>query len=74
MSSDIAYRTAAKRCPNWANGMFVRLAGILGENLVLPDTITKNLAGFLLVNFTTLSICFLVFAGILLYIRYRRLM
>lgn len=41
---------------------------------MLPVTITKNLMGFVLVNLSTLAVCFLFFAGIMLYIRYRRLM
>lgn len=57
-----------------ADGPETASAGILGENLILPKTITKTLSGFVLVNLSTLAVCFLVFASILLYIRYRRLM
>lgn len=50
------------------------VAGILGENLVLPKGITKTLAGFVWVNLGTLGICFLFFIGVIGYVRYRRLM
>jgi len=37
-------------------------AGILGENLVLPKLITKNLMGFIVMNGVMVLICFLTYA------------
>lgn len=49
-------------------------AGILGENLILPPSITQTVLNFAVVNGVTLAFCLLVFASIMGYIRYRRLM
>lgn len=49
-------------------------AGILGENLVIPEAITKNLMGFISVNTITFAVCLLCFVGIMAYIRWRRLL
>ena len=50
------------------------VAGILGENLIIPETITKSVAEFELVNLGTLGFCLLVFISIMAYIRFRRLL
>lgn len=50
------------------------LAGILGENLTLPGSITKDVRQFWEVNGITLIICVLCFLGIVGYIRWRRLL
>jgi hypothetical protein len=39
------------------------VAGILGENLVLPSSWTEDLRGFIIINCTTLSVCAAVFIG-----------
>lgn len=49
-------------------------AGILGENLIIPPAITKDISGFVLVNVITLIISLLIFGGVMAYIRFRRLM
>ncbi len=49
-------------------------AGILGENLILPHTITNNVRQFWEVNGITLIVCMLCFAAIMGYIRWRRLL
>ena len=49
-------------------------AGVLGENLKLPESITKHVGGFFFINGATLLICILFFYAILAYIRYKRLM
>lgn len=51
-----------------------RCAGILGENLVLPARITKGVHSFWLINVLTFSLCLVCFMGLMLYIRWRRLM
>jgi hypothetical protein len=52
----------------------VLLAGILGENLVLPPAITKTVWNFAEVNGVTLAFCLCFFMSIMAYIRWRRLM
>ncbi|KAK9820945.1 hypothetical protein WJX81_001015 [Elliptochloris bilobata] len=54
--------------------MFSLVAGILGENLVLPARITKGVHSFWLINIVTFSLCLVFFMGLMLYIRWRRLM
>ena len=54
--------------------MVRRCAGILGENLVLPARITKGVHSFWLINVLTFSLCLVCFMGLMLYIRWRRLM
>lgn len=49
-------------------------AGILGENLILPESITNNVRQFWAVNGITLIVCVLFFLGIVGYIRWRRLL
>jgi hypothetical protein len=50
------------------------VAGILGENLIIPEAITKNLMGFISVNTITFAVCLFCFVGIMAYIRWRRLL
>lgn len=52
----------------------ISCAGILGENLKLPDSITQTILEFFYVNVGTLVFCLVVFASILLYIRLKRLL
>lgn len=47
---------------------------MLGENLKLPESITKHVGGFFVINGATLLVCILFFYAILAYIRYKRLM
>ena len=54
--------------------IFGLVAGILGENLIIPPAITKGIMGFVLVNVGTFVICLLLFLGVMGYIKYRRLM
>ena len=54
--------------------IFGLVAGILGENLILPSAITKDLTGFILVNVGVFLVCLLMFLGVMGYIKYRRLM
>ena len=49
-------------------------AGILGENLIIPPTITKSVFEFGLVNLVTLAICIACVMGIILYVKAKRLM
>jgi hypothetical protein len=37
------------------------LAGVLGENLVLPSIITQDIWGFILVNGTAVTVCIALF-------------
>ena len=57
-----------------ADRKLITIAGILGENLIIPERITKDVTGFVVVNLTTLGVCLLFFTGLMVYIRYRRLM
>ena len=52
---------------------FNLLAGILGENLVLPESITGSVEKFYVLNFMAFVLCFGFFYLILLYMRYKRL-
>lgn len=37
------------------------VAGILGENLVLPSAWTEDIRGFIIINCTTVTVCTVVF-------------
>mmetsp|Transcript_15037 Transcript_15037/g.38230 ORF Transcript_15037/g.38230 Transcript_15037/m.38230 type:complete len:476 (-) Transcript_15037:240-1667(-) len=50
--------------------IYAVVAGILGENLVLPESITNQ---FLLVNMVTLGICFAVMIGLYTWCKYENL-
>ncbi|CAK0784123.1 hypothetical protein CVIRNUC_007326 [Coccomyxa viridis] len=50
------------------------VGSILGENLILPDSITNDVRQFWEVNGITLVVCLLSFLGIMGYIRWRRLL
>lgn len=39
------------------------VAGILGENLVLPSAWTEDIWGFIIINCTAVTVCTLVFFG-----------
>lgn len=52
---------------------FNLLAGILGENLVIPDQITGSVSQFWTVNVVAGVACLLVFYAVVMYMRYRRL-
>lgn len=52
---------------------FNLLAGILGENLVLPESITGSVEKFYVLNCLAFVLCFGFFYLILLYMRYKRL-
>ena len=49
-------------------------AGVLGENLIIPTSITQTVGEFEMVNLGTLAFCLFVFFAILGYIRFRRLL
>lgn len=49
------------------------IAGILGENLVLPEIITQNLWGFIGVNGTMCFVCVSVFFGLYWSMRHKKL-
>ena len=49
-------------------------AAVLGENVIIPPSITQSTRGFWGVNGMTMLVCILVFTGILKFIRYKRLM
>lgn len=51
-----------------------RAAGILGENLVLPYHIVRSEHSFWVINAVAFSLCLVCFMGLMLYIRWRRLM
>ncbi|KAK9918718.1 hypothetical protein WJX75_006255 [Coccomyxa subellipsoidea] len=53
--------------------IFSLVAGVLGENLILPPAITKTVWNFVEVNLVTFSCCLLFFLSIMAYIRWRRL-
>ncbi|KAK9813533.1 hypothetical protein WJX73_005543 [Symbiochloris irregularis] len=58
----------------FALAIFSLVGGVLGENLILPSSITQTVRDFFLVNLGTLGFCLLVFIAIMAYIRFRRLM
>ena len=49
-------------------------AGILGENVLIPERITKSEFGFWLTNGITLCVVFLIFFMLQAYLRWRRLL
>ena len=49
-------------------------AAVLGENVIIPPGITQSTRGFWGVNGAAALVCIIVFAGILKFIRYKRLM
>eukprot|EP00798_Chlamydomonas_sp_ICE-L_P000092 gene92-3699_t len=53
--------------------IFAAVSAALGENLVLPTAITKDLWGFAIVNGITLLICFSIVAAIFSMLRSRKL-
>lgn len=50
------------------------MTGILGENLIIPDSIKQDVRQFGYVNLGTLGFCLLVFVLIVGYIRFRRIL
>lgn len=54
--------------------IFHVMAGILGENIPIPNQITETETQFWVVNLTTLAFCFLVFFGLWSYLKYKRLL
>ena len=52
---------------------FNLLAGILGENLVIPSEITGGVGQFYGVNAVAATVCLLTFYAIILYMRYTKL-
>ena len=52
---------------------FNLLAGILGENLIIPEQITGSVDQFYGVNIAAGTICLSVFYAIMLYMRYTKL-
>ena len=49
------------------------VAGILGENLVIPPAATKSVTGFVAINGAALMLAMSAFGGIIGYIKYMRL-
>jgi Mg2+ and Co2+ transporter CorA len=52
---------------------FNLLAGVLGENLVIPEQITGAVSQFYVVNAVATLCCVTVFYSIFYYMKYRRL-
>lgn len=52
---------------------FNLVAGILGENLVIPEQITGSVSQFWGVNIVAAVVCTLIFYVIILYMRYSKL-
>ncbi len=52
---------------------FNLLAGILGENLIIPEQITGSVSQFYGVNVVAAAVCLSVFYAIILYMRYTKL-
>jgi magnesium transporter len=55
-------------------GIWSLVAGILGENLVIPEPVTKTVGGFVAINVSAALAAAAAFAGIMGYIKYMRLM
>ena len=53
---------------------FNLLAGVLGENLVIPEQLTSGVKGFYATNAVMFCLCVGVFSSIMLYMRLRRMM
>ena len=49
-------------------------AGILGENLIIPPSITQSVFEFTIVNLTTLGVCIGCVLAIIAYVKAKRLM
>jgi Mg2+ and Co2+ transporter CorA len=52
---------------------FNLLAGILGENLVIPQQITKSVSEFFGVNAIAAAVCLIVFYSLMLYMKLTKL-
>ncbi|KAG7669896.1 hypothetical protein Ndes2526B_g06265 [Nannochloris sp. 'desiccata'] len=52
---------------------FNLLAGVLGENLIIPEQITGSVSQFFGVNIAATAFCFFIFNAITLYMRYTKL-
>jgi hypothetical protein len=52
---------------------FNLLAGVLGENLIIPEQITGSVSQFFAVNIAATAFCFFIFNLITLYMRYTKL-
>jgi hypothetical protein len=53
---------------------FNLMAGVLGENLVVPEAITGSVRQFFGVNLAAALASVTIFAGLMCYLRYRRLL
>lgn len=58
--------------PNIAAG--VAAAGVLGENLIIPEFLADAVSKFWILNGSVLAFCFLVFYLIVLCLKQKRLM
>lgn len=58
----------------FAIACFGLIAGILGENLIIPDFLTQKVSGFWLLNGVCLVACIGAFYALLGYIKYKRLL
>ena len=57
----------------FALGIWSLVAGILGENLVIPPAASKSVTGFVAINGAALMLAMSAFGGIIGYIKYMRL-
>ena len=53
---------------------FNMVSGMLGENLIMPEAITGSVKQFIGVNVTSAIVCLLAFYGIVLYMKFYKLM
>jgi len=53
---------------------FNLLAGILGENLVIPERITGSVSQFFTVNAMAAILCMLTFYGLMVYMKITKLL
>eukprot|EP00198_Chlamydomonas_reinhardtii_P000271 XP_001689606.1 metal ion transporter [Chlamydomonas reinhardtii] len=58
----------------FAAAFFNMMTGMLGENLVLPDTITQDIRGFIIINVGTLCFCFATFFTLVAVFKWNRVL
>ncbi|GLI61062.1 hypothetical protein VaNZ11_003325 [Volvox africanus] len=58
----------------FALAFFNIITGMLGENLVLPDAITQDISGFILVNTSTLLFCVTTFLSLVMIFKWQKVL
>ncbi|GIL63492.1 hypothetical protein Vafri_17545 [Volvox africanus] len=58
----------------FALAFFNIITGMLGENLVLPDAITQDLSGFILINASTLLFCVTTFFSLVMVFKWQKVL